>query len=108
MNNKPIPQLGAAMALVELVKEAHAAGLPSVPWHITRHGVLDANLHLISEPLATLASYASLVGGEMTARHRYEVGGRTMQSYYVVAQWRDVTVELSTGVEVTTVAQVAA
>jgi hypothetical protein len=109
LKHNPIPQLGAAMALVELVKEASAAGLTPVAWHVgALLDSLDGNLHCIEEPLKTLTAYAGLLGGQVAARHKFMSGGRRFQSYGVSVVWRDVEVLLTTGVPVEARTAVAA
>lgn len=101
MKTKPIPQLGAAMALVELVKEADAAGLPPVAWQIGMYeNALDGSLHTTERPLDAIAAYARLLGGEVMAHHDYEFAGQTRRSYWVSVVWRDVEVLVTVGVPV--------
>lgn len=109
MIGRRVPQLGAAMALVELVREAFAAELTPVAWHVgTLLDSLDGNLHCIEEPLETLTAYADLLGGQVAARHEYVSGGRRFRSYGVSVVWRDVEVLLTTGVPVEARTAVAA
>lgn len=93
MNIKPTPQLGAAMALVQLLQE-HPE-LPRAYWHVGAGlDLLDGHLYGDSVSFDSLRAYADALGGSIRAGHTLEHNGQTLRSHRLVTVWRDVPVEL--------------
>lgn len=95
--SSPIPQLGPATALVQLLQEH--PDLPAAGWSIdsvipTLHG------HLHEGGMAALAAYAAVLGGSVRAGHEYVYGGERLRSHRVAAVWRDVRVEVAVALPV--------
>ena len=93
MKTQPTPQLGAAMALVQLLQE-HPE-LPRAYWHVGAGlDLLDGQLWGDSASFDTLRAYANVLGGSIRAGHDFERNGQTLRSHQLVTVWRDVAVEL--------------
>ena len=91
MSTNRTPQLGAAMALVELLKENPELAAGS--WSIdSMTGTLHGHLH--GAGFEELAAYAEVLGGSIRPNRDYEYAGRMMRPHYLTATWRDVTVEV--------------
>lgn len=86
----PIPQLGAALALVQLLQE-HPE-LPVASWSV---GEFALHGHLHEGGFGALGRYAGVLGGSIRpGRNDYPVGGRMVRSHHLHATWRDIPVEV--------------
>ncbi|MFF7879159.1 hypothetical protein ACFZDM_33600 [Streptomyces californicus] len=88
----PIPQLGAATALVQLLTEN--PHLPLVDWSIAE-GVLPLSGICLNDGVdmgPVIAAYAEVLGGTVREIEFVSSGGVRMYSASVSATWRDVRV----------------
>ncbi|NUS76733.1 MAG: hypothetical protein HOV70_11105 [Streptomyces sp.] len=88
-NSIPIPQLGAATALVQLLSENPS--LPMATWSIGEHALHG---HLHEGGFGALGRYAGVLGGSIRPVADFPLDGRAMRSHYLYATWRDVAVEV--------------
>ncbi|WP_228988632.1 hypothetical protein [Streptomyces sp. DH8] len=102
-NSIPIPQLGAATALVQLLSEYPT--LPRATWYVdgvALHG------HLHDAGFEELGMYAARLGGSIRPQDEFELRGEMVRSHYLRTTWRDVPVEIVVLVPVAADAAVAA
>lgn len=90
MTPNPIPQLGPAVALVQLLQE-HPE-LPVATWTVEDTGTLHGHLH--SHSFDELNAYAELMGGGIRPGRDYEFRGQTVRPHRLATMWRDVEVTL--------------
>lgn len=90
MNVDRIPQLGPAVALVQLLTEYPE--LPVATWTVEDTGSLHGHLH--SQSFAELDSYAALMGGSVRPGRDYEFRGQLVRPHRLATKWRDVEVSL--------------
>ncbi|MFE5628435.1 hypothetical protein [Streptomyces sp. NPDC056543] len=85
------PQLGAALALVQLLQE-HPE-LPRATWTVDEStGTLHGHLH--SGEFAPLNSYAEVLGGSIRPHKDFPLQGQMVRPHYLHAAWRDIPVEV--------------
>ena len=85
-------QLGAAMALVELLKDYPSLAVGS--WSIdTVTGSLYGHLH--GADFAALDGYAVALGGSIRPGRDYEHLGQVLRPHYLYTVWRDVQVTVA-------------
>ncbi|MCX4601171.1 hypothetical protein OG402_11800 [Streptomyces anulatus] len=85
----PIPQLGAATALVQLLSEN--PHLPAATWTVGEHALHG---HLHEGGFGALGRYAGVLGGSIRPVADFPLDGQAMRSHYLCATWRDVAVEV--------------
>ena len=91
MKNHPIPQLGAATALVQLLEE-HPE-LPTAHWSVGKVvPVLGGHLHDCG--MDALDAYASALGGSIRAGQDYMADGEMRRNHVLTSVWRDVRVSI--------------
>lgn len=92
MTTNPIPQLGAAMALVQLLKER--SGLPPAAWSLDS---VSPSLHgyLHEGGLDALRQYAEAMGGSIRPGKDYRYDGRVLRPHRLHSVWQDVAVEIT-------------
>lgn len=89
-NSIPIPQLGAATALVQLLSEN--PGLPAAMWTVGEHALHG---HLHAGGFGALGRYAGVLGGSIRPLGAdYPCGGRVVRTHRLVAMWRDIPVHV--------------
>lgn len=103
MKQNPIPQLGAATALVQLLSEN--PGLPAATWTVGEYALHG---HLHEGGFGALGRYAGVLGGAIRPVADFPLGGQAMRSHYLYATWRDVAVEVVVVVPVVAETAVAA
>ncbi|MFY0511840.1 hypothetical protein ACOMD4_15860 [Streptomyces anulatus] len=103
MKQNPIPQLGAATALVQLLSEN--PNLPAATWTIGEHALHG---HLHEGGFGALGRYAGVLGGSIRPVADFPLDGQAMRSHYLCATWRDVAVEVVVIVPVAAESAVAA
>ncbi|MEE4489375.1 hypothetical protein [Streptomyces sp. BE230] len=87
----PIPQLGAAMALVQLLTEY--PHLPHASWSVALDtGSLHGHIHTAS--FESLTGFAAVLGGSIRPGQDFPVAGRMMRPHRLHSMWRDVRVEV--------------
>ncbi|WP_329424057.1 hypothetical protein [Streptomyces sp. NBC_01268] len=97
MSTNRTVQLGAAMALVELLKE-HPE-LAAAGWSLDAvTGSLNGFVH--EESVTALEAYAEVLGAEVTPGLSYVFDGRTVSPYRLSTVWRDVPVSMAVTVPV--------
>lgn len=85
----PSPQLGAAMALVQLLTEH--PDLPHASWSVDQStGILSGHIH--DATFDALTEYAWVLGGSVRADHDFPLQGRMMRPHRLITVWRDVPV----------------
>ncbi|MEV0915463.1 hypothetical protein AB0I93_14480 [Streptomyces sp. NPDC049967] len=85
----PTPQLGAAMALVQLLTEF--PDLPHASWSVDQStGILSGHIH--NATFDALTEYASMLGGSVRPGHDFPMQGRMMRPHNLHTVWRDVQV----------------
>lgn len=103
-NSIRTPQLGAAMALVQLLTEY--PHLPHASWSVDQEsGSLHGHVHQAS--FGALGQFAGVLGGSVRPGRDFPLAGRVMRPHNLHATWRDVAVSV-TVVLPAPVAQVAA
>lgn len=91
MNQKPIPQLGAVLALAQLLQDC--PDLPPASWSVDQYtGVLHGHLH--DAGMSELSAYAATLGGAIRPGRDYRSQGLTLRPHRLVTTWRDVEVSL--------------
>lgn len=91
------PQLGAALALVDLLKEHPELAVAS--WSIDSvTGSLHGFVH--EESSGAVERYAEVLGTEVVQGLPYVFDGRTVYPYRLSTTWRDVRVSVSATVPV--------
>ncbi|MDV9194353.1 hypothetical protein [Streptomyces sp. Wh19] len=104
-NSIPIPQLGAATALVQLLSENPT--LPPASWSLDQYtGALHGHAHNAS--FEVLTQYAEVLGGAIRPGGDYTYQGQMVRPHRLHATWRDVPVEVVVVLPAPMVAQVAA
>ena len=95
---KAISQVGAATALVQLLKEH--PDLPEASWSIgTILPVLHGHVH--EGGMASLAAYAEVLGGSVRAgENTYMLCGQEMRGHTLHTVWRDVRVVVAVALPV--------
>ncbi|THA56144.1 hypothetical protein [Streptomyces sp. A1136] len=92
MNQKPIPQLGAVMALAQLLQEF--PDLPTATWSIDQYtGDLSGYLH--DAGMSDLDAYAQTLGGAVRPGRDYVYQGQLVRPHRLSAKWRDVEVTVA-------------
>lgn len=92
MKTQRTPQLGAALALVELLKE-HPE-LASAGWSIDSvSGALHGHVH--ADTFDALNAYAAVLGGGIRPGRDYRSGEQMMRPHYLHTVWRDVRVTVA-------------
>ncbi|MFJ3834504.1 hypothetical protein ACIPY6_03185 [Streptomyces sp. NPDC090054] len=92
MNQKPIPQLGAVLALAQLLQE-HPE-LPPATWSVDQYlGGLSGYLH--QADMSDLDAYAQTLGGAVRPGRDYSYQGCTVRPHRLSAKWRDVEVTVT-------------
>ena len=99
----PIPQLGAALALVQLLQEN--PGLPVASWSV---GEFALHGHLHDGGFEELGRYAGVLGGSIRPGLDFVLDGRTLRSHRLYATWRDIPVQVEVVLPVAERAAVAA
>lgn len=90
-NPIPIPQLGAATALVQLLTEN--PHLPPASWSLDQYtGALHGHAHDAS--FDALSVYAAVLGGAIRPGSDYAHRGQMMRPHRLSTTWRDVHVEV--------------
>lgn len=90
MKQNPIPQLGAATALVQLLSEN--PHLPFASWSV---GEFALHGHLHAGGFGALGRYAGVLGGSIRPLGSdYPCGGRVVRTHRLVAMWRDIPVHV--------------
>ncbi|MFE3004204.1 MULTISPECIES: hypothetical protein [unclassified Streptomyces] len=90
MKQNPIPQLGAATALVQLLSENPS--LPMASWSV---GEFALHGHLHDGGFGALGRYAGVLGGSIRPLgNDYPSGGRLVRVHRLVAMWRDIPVHV--------------
>ncbi|MFJ8301554.1 hypothetical protein ACIQ9R_37395 [Streptomyces sp. NPDC094447] len=100
MKNNPTgsPQLGAALALVDLLKEHPELAVAS--WSIDSvTGSLHGFVH--DESSGAVEVYAEVLGAEVVKGLPYAFEGRTVYPYRLSTVWRDVRVSMAATVPLT-------
>lgn len=99
------PQLGAALALTELLKE-HPE-LAAADWSISS---LTCSLHgfLSDEPATALEAYAEVLGAKVTEGVPYVFDGRTVYPFRLSTVWRDINVSMAVSVPLASLVERAA
>lgn len=91
-NSIPIPQLGAAMALVQLLTDF--PHLPHASWSVSLDtGSLHGHLHTAS--FESLTAFAAVLGGSIRPGSDFPITGRMMRSHNLHTVWRDVPVSVT-------------
>ncbi|MFC8282893.1 hypothetical protein [Streptomyces cyaneofuscatus] len=99
----PIPQLGAALALVQLLQENPE--LPSASWSVGEFA-LHGHLHGGFEELGR---YAGVVGGSIRPlTGDFLCGGRVVRTHRLTSMWRDIPVHVDVVLPVAAETAVAA
>ncbi|MFF0426881.1 hypothetical protein ACFYUJ_21015 [Streptomyces sp. NPDC004520] len=93
MNNQliPMPQLGAAMALTQLLRENEH--LPLLDWTVTVQGELSGQIaNEYVDMRAVIGKYAERLGGQPHESRYPHHDGTPMYTATLATTWRDVTV----------------
>ncbi|MEU3976850.1 hypothetical protein [Streptomyces bacillaris] len=85
----PIPQLDAALALVQLLQENPT--LPVASWSV---GEFALHGHLHDGGFGALGRYAGALGGSIRPGLDFVLDGRTLRSHRLYATWRDISVQV--------------
>ncbi|MFD5900965.1 hypothetical protein ACFWHG_05635 [Streptomyces microflavus] len=85
----PIPQLGAALALVQLLQENPE--LPVASWSV---GEFALHGHLHEGGFGALGRYAGVLGGSIRPGSDFLLDGRALRSHRLAAMWRDIPVHV--------------
>lgn len=101
-NSIPIPQLGAATALVQLLSENPA--LPAATWTIGEHALHG---HLHEGGFGALGRYAGVLGGSIRPGVDFRLDGRALRAHRLSATWRDIPVQVEVILPVADVAVAA-
>ncbi|MEV6102673.1 hypothetical protein [Nocardia sp. NPDC051981] len=93
MNNKPIPQLGAATALVQLLAEN--PHLPLLDWTLPEGGgpLMGVVVNAGVDMRPVVGAYAEVLGGEVRELEFVGASGR-MYSASLYVTWRDVRIQV--------------
>ncbi|MEV6081273.1 hypothetical protein AB0L80_40195 [Streptomyces sp. NPDC052069] len=88
---RPIPQLGAAQALVQLLTEFPT--LSPASWSLDQcSGALHGHVH--DAEFDALTAYAEVLGGSVRPGGDYWFEGQMVRPHRLHATWRDVRVEV--------------
>jgi hypothetical protein len=92
LKTNPIPQHGAAVALVQLLED-HPE-LPPAGWSIgSVYSELHGHVH--GGGMAELSAYAEVLGGSVRADEvTYELQGQRVRAHRLDSVWRDVPVQI--------------
>lgn len=102
MKQNPIPQLGAATALVQLLSENPS--LPMASWSV---GEFALHGHLHDGGFGALGRYAGVLGGSIRPGVDFRLDGRALRSHRLSATWRDIPVQVEVILPVADVAVAA-
>ncbi|WP_406143686.1 hypothetical protein [Streptomyces anulatus] len=102
MKQNPIPQLGAATALVQLLSENPQ--LPAATWSIGEFA-LHGHLH---GGFGALGRYAGVLGGSIRPVADYPFDGRMVRTHRLSSVWRDIPVQVDVVLPVAQESAVAA
>jgi hypothetical protein len=89
VNDKPIPQLGPAMALVQLLQSS--PGLRRIGWSLADDGHLTgSNMRMEKDPRPLMAEYVAALGG--TASEFWSPAGADTPRFstWLHVTWQDV------------------
>lgn len=89
MKQNPIPQLGAATALVQLLQEN--PGLPAATWTVGEHALHG---HLHEGGFGALGRFAGVLGGSIRPGTDFRLDGRALRAHRLFATWRDIPVQV--------------
>ncbi|POG47136.1 hypothetical protein BV881_12420 [Streptomyces sp. ZL-24] len=91
----PIPQLGAALALVQLLQENPTLQVAS--WSV---GEFALHGHLHDGGFEELGRYAEVLGGSIRPELDFLLGERMVRTHYLHSTWRDIPVRVAVVVPV--------
>lgn len=91
-NPIPTPQLGAALALVQLLTE-HPQ-LPHASWSVTEDSsTLHGHIHQAS--FTALGQFAGVLGGSVRPGRDFPIAGEMKRPHTLYSTWRDVPVSVT-------------